>query len=248
MKIYLAGTGVLKREFQQGKIDASKFNVLESFYSIQDWQLSLLSKYKNFLLDSGAFTFRHNNKNVNWKEYTIKYGEFVKKNNIELFFEMDIDNVVGYENVLELRKLLEDVSERKSIPVWHINRGKDDFVKMCENYDYVAIGGIAGGVLKKRDLIKYFPWFINVAHQHDCKIHGLGFTNMSKLCVCHFDSVDSTTWTNGVRFGELQQFDGKKIIKHASAGHERKLIDSKKVMLHNLEEWNKFNKYAELYL
>ena len=252
MRIYLSGTGSIKKSFIENKMKLNELNILESFYTIQEWQIPLIPKFKNFMLDSGAFTFRHNNKKtINWEEYTLNYAKFVKKYDIKLFFEMDIDNIVGYPKVLELREMLEKITKRKSIPVWHINRGKDDFVNMCKKYEYVAIGGIAGGVLKKRELIKHFPWFIDIAHKNGTKIHGLGFTNILLLPSCHFDSVDSTTWLTAGRFGELHQFDGEKIVKHRSVVKKQKvktLCDPQKVDLHNFNEWNKFNKYAELYL
>lgn len=252
MKIYLSGTGLLKKSFIDNKIKLDELNILESFFSIREWQIPLIPKFKNFMLDSGAFTFRHNNKKtINWEEYTLNYAKFIKKYDIKHYFEMDIDNIVGYSKVLKLRSILENETQRKCIPVWHINRGKNDFVDMCEKYDYVAIGGIAGGVLTKRELIKHFPWFIDVAHKNGTKIHGLGFTNVSQLFIYHFDSVDSTTWLNAVRFGELHQFDGNKIVKHGSVIKEKKcrrLLNTQDVVLHNFNEWNKFNKYAELYL
>ena len=42
---------------------------------------------------------------------------------------MDVDNIIGYEKVLELRKILLEATD-KIIPVWHKNRGIDEFKKM----------------------------------------------------------------------------------------------------------------------
>lgn len=85
---------------------------------------------KEILIDSGAHSFQKGTK-VDWIEYTKQYAEFIKdfdKPNVIGYFEMDIDNIIGYDKVLELRKILEKVSN-KIIPVWHKNRGIDEFKK-----------------------------------------------------------------------------------------------------------------------
>lgn len=59
MKICLAGTTVL--EANKNIIQKSKY-ILESFYSIKDWQIPIIKKCDLFLLDSGAFTFMNSYK------------------------------------------------------------------------------------------------------------------------------------------------------------------------------------------
>lgn len=88
---------------------------------------------------------------------------------------------------------------------------------------------------------------IHTAHKLGAKIHGLGFTNLGMLEKCHFDSVDSTAWTTGNRFGFVYQFDGKTMRK-VDAPKGKKLKDSRQVALINYTEWIKFQKYAEVNL
>ena len=67
-------------------------------------------------------------------EIPVKAGmviEFINTYKIDKFFELDIDSVVGYEEVLKLRKKLEHLTEKQCIPVWHTSRGKEDFLKTC---------------------------------------------------------------------------------------------------------------------
>ena len=40
-----------------------------------------------------------------------------------------------------MRKRLEAETKKKCIPVWHRSRGKENFIELCKQYDYVAIGG-----------------------------------------------------------------------------------------------------------
>lgn len=219
-------------------------NILQSFYYCNDFTEKIMIPYsKSFMLDSGAFTFFSSGKNVNWDEYIKKYAEFINRNNIDLFFELDIDVLVGYDNVLKLRKTLEKLTNKKCIPVWHKSRGKEEFLKMCDEYDYVALGGIVSKEFKQKDY-KYFTWFINEAHKRGTKIHGLGFTNLKGLEKYKFDSVDSSSWTAGNRFGSIYEFDGKTMKSHKRPDGQR-LADQRKTALHNFNEWVKFSRYAE---
>lgn len=275
MKVYLAGVTVhhqLVDALRQGKegvdsflskhsfVDYDLFDEsianykpydLDSFYDIYKRNIptvDYLPCYGDFLLDSGAFTFLDSGVKVDWEDYTVKYGQFVKKYNIEKYFEMDIDDIVGYEEVLRLRDILENEAGRKSIPVWHNNRGKEGFIKDAKNYPYVAIGGlVSGGGEYATKLRKYFPWFINTAHQYGAKIHALGFTSISALCKYHFDSVDSTSWLAGNKFGFLWKFNGKSLVQIDKPVNTR-ISNPRFTRLNNYIEWCKFQKYAEVHL
>ena len=88
---------------------------------------------------------------------------------------------------------------------------------MVKNYKYVAIGGIRQEIGKKR--YKYFKLFLDEAHKHNCRVHGLGFTRTADLESIPFDSVDSTSYLCGARFFKPHRFDGKKIITNNTGLH-----------------------------
>ena len=104
MQLYLAGIwGENKQDELQCK-KKLKPRILESFYYINDETKAMIPYYKDFLLDSGAFTFMQNTKTkINWDEYVERYAKFIKDNNIKHFFELDIDSIVGIEEVERLR-------------------------------------------------------------------------------------------------------------------------------------------------
>lgn len=184
---------------------------------------------------------------INWDEYVEEYAAFINRWNVQLFFELDIDSVVGLTEVERLREKLEALTGKKPIPVWHRNRGKEYFIKMCENYPYVALGGI---VTKEIDRKKYetaFPWFIKTAHDHKCKIHGLGYTTVANLKKYHFDSVDSTAWLYGNRGGYLYKFNPRTGLLE-QLGKEGCRLKSREGAVNNFNEWVKFGKYAENHL
>lgn len=251
MKIFLAGTGlwIYLSEILKEGIPNWKPYILESFYYADKDEIQKLMPYfGDFLLDSGAFTFMANSKtHVDWFEYAKRYAEFVGNNDIDKYLELDLDYIIGYEKTLKLREILESETGKKVIPVWHPCRGKDEFCKMCDDYDYVALGGIVGQ--KWRGVEQYMPWFIKEAHKRNAKIHGLGFTKMTKLDQYHFDSVDSTAWTTGNRFGYAYYFDGKTIKKKNRPDNTRASKEMARVLaVNNFVEWCKYQQWADTHL
>lgn len=246
MDIYLAGTLYDKERY---KITTDKLNVLESYFYIRnkEWMFPLIKQFNHFLLDSGAFTFMNQVKSqeIDWDEYIEEYADFINKLDIELFFELDIDVLVGIKEVERLREKLEKLTGKKSIPVWHISRGHDYWLKMIKQYDYVAIGGIVTREIKP----KHYPIFnqlIKEAHAENCKVHGLGFTNLKGLTKYKFDSVDSTSWLSGNRFGAVYEFNGNTMVKYDKKQGQR--VKNHETAINNFVEWVKFCEYAERYL
>lgn len=245
MKIFLAGTF---GERKHPEVLQSPY-ILESFFYYAPWQEKLLHTTKDFLLDSGAFTFMMGNGGkANWEEYIERYAEFIKKNNIKNYFELDIDSVVGYEKVKDLRKKLEKMTNRPCIPVWHLSRGIQEYKKMCDEYGYVAIGGIVSGEITKANY-KAFPALISEAHKRKAMVHGLGFTNVTYLPHYHFDSVDSTRW-NCARYGRVEYFDGKtmRVVDKRKEGMRVVGGSEADTTGFTIKEWIKFQQYAEKHL
>lgn len=253
MRIYLAGVAPCGRG--QDRIYDESYKtyrpyILESFYYADADTERLLPYFGDFLLDSGAFTFMQSSKShVNWEEYLERYADFINRNKVEKFFELDIDSVVGYEKVLEYRRTIEKITGKQPIPVWHTNRGTKEFERSAKEYPYVAIGGLVGTGKSEyaRKYWKYFPWFIKTAHENGAKIHALGFTSEDGIKKFHFDSVDSTAWTTGNRFGFIYRFTGKGMVKIDTPKNKR-LADAKKVALNNFNEWVKFQQWADTHL
>lgn len=251
MRIYLACTAELRKEFDNGMVKPEDIYVLESFYTIADWQKSLINRFKGFLLDSGAFTFLNSvksAKNADFERYADSYADFIKSNKIKRYFELDIDKIVGLQETERLRKRIEQRSGVPCIPVWHKYRGKEYFESMCKDYDYVAIGGIVTREIPKELYERMFPWFINIAHKHNAQIHGLGYTDTKNLHKFHFDSVDSSTLTCSRRFGGADYFKNGIILSKKAKTNGLKLKDTKTINWFSFNQWIKMQKYAELKL
>ena len=219
------------------RIRDSKY-VLTSFYYYKE---RLPFEPELHLVDSGAFTMFSSTKAIDIDEYVKQYIDYINKYDIRYYFELDIDSVVGYKKVLDIRDRLECGTGKQCIPVWHHSRGKDEFIKMCKEYNYAAIGGIAS----KECIVNHKDKFIllnKLAKQHGCKLHGLGATGKD-IDKMGFYSVDSTSWISGWKFGQIHKFNGTAIRSRGTS--DKKCINGRVLNEHNLNEWLKYQEYLK---
>lgn len=238
MKVYLAGTAS-----QRGLLPELERSpaILESFLAFSDWQKPLL-KCRDFMLDSGAYTFLAQGRGpADLETYIREYIGFIRENKIERFFELDIDPLIGLEGVRAIRRRIEEETGKPPVPVWHTSRGRAGFEDICRRYDYVAIGGFAIGEIKP-DAYPAVRGLIEEAHRSGTKVHGLGFTRFKDLPRMHFDSVDSTSWLWG-RFGYYFTFkDG---VMKMERGKTDRMRAEKTLTAYNLGVWMRFQEWAE---
>lgn len=196
---------------QKDLINQSDY-ILETFYEIADWEMEYLLKAKAFLLDSGAFTFMSKSSgHPDFDEYLEKYIKFINKYDVKLFFELDVDSIAGYEKVLDFRKRLEDGTGKACIPVWHKSRGLDNFIETAQTYSYMAIGGYVTKAISKSQM-KHAGALVKLAHEHGCRVHGLGYTDILGALRAGFDSVDSSRWVKDAINGRAAYFKGVKPV------------------------------------
>lgn len=226
MKIFLSAVegASIKKPLQEIVKSKKKLHYnLVSYYYIKPKNIEYVEWIRDnselILIDSGAHSFQFGKK-VNWIEYTKKYAEFIKnfdRPNVLGYFEMDIENIIGYEKVKELRKILETVSN-KIIPVWHPDRGIREYEKMCQQYTnkVIAIGGFRGTDIKDNQFLS----FLKVAKQYNCKVHCLGMTRKQVLNKVPFDFTDSSTWLQETNFGKVIHTNTKTKLPRAK-GEEK---------------------------
>lgn len=249
MKLMFAGLDIGQWENIRDIAHYSKY-MLSSYLYLRDTKhadafelMMQRNREDNFMLDSGAFTLmtsKKNSKQGDLDAYVDEYIAFIKKHKIKRYIEMDMDIVIGYDEVLKLRKRLEDEIGYQSIPVWHMSRGTDEFKKMVDEYDYIAIGGLVGHMPQSaypllKELVKY-------AGVRGTKVHGLGFTRKDAY-EYGFYSVDSSSWSAGRRFGTAVKFRNNKLQSIKKPENTRANI--RKVDRNNFIEWCKFQRYVE---
>jgi hypothetical protein len=251
MILYLAGYKTIESHYENPTDD---IYLLSSFWEHKSGKYGEYVLQNKHILDSGAFSAINDKtgkyKNFDWDSYVKKYIAFIKHTKQKLFFELDIDCVVGLKKVEDYRKQIEDAVGIAPIVCWHQNRGPDYWIKSCEEYSYVALGTTkASNIGKKiRSNPEVLNWFINHAHKNNAKIHGLGFTSAPWLAKLKFDSVDSTTWNVGGKFGNIVMFDKYGFPTQKSKDKNTRVKNTKGLNIFNFNQWVKFQKYAEINL
>ncbi|WP_270818384.1 hypothetical protein [Aeromonas sp. Y318-3] len=158
-------------------------------------QLTLASEItQSFALDNGAFTFWRTGTPIDWSGYY----DFVRRwmNHPRFDFAIIPDVIDGGESgndaLLEAWPL-----GSVGVPVWHMNESDERFIRLCRNYDRVAIGSCGEYdvkhpkkcVAKLKDVIRHvvtedgFPI---------AKLHMLRGLNKSVFQHLPFASADST--------------------------------------------------------
>lgn len=253
MKLYLALGG----ESYDTLVRAAPPYILSSFLSVNEniLRYSRHPSCKGFMLDSGAFTFMNSKRDkiVDWDAYVARYAELIKSHNINLYYELDIDTIVGVGETTQLRRKLENLVGHRSIPVWHRCRGKAAYLKMIEEYNYVAVGGIATLEIRPSEH-PILKWFVESAHRKETMIHGLGGARFcNPRWFIPFDSVDASSWSGCTRFGswikagKRPRFDGSGLDYGAGSDGKMKWTggSSSDRVEACLTEWAKFARYLD---
>lgn len=248
MIIYLAGFKTIEKIYHKSTKDIW---LLSSFWEHKNGRYGEYVTQDKHILDSGAFSAINDKtgkyKNFDWDNYVKKYISFIKYTRQKLFFELDIDCIVGLKKVEDYRKKIADETGIMPIVCWHGNRGKEYFEMMSKTYPYVALGTTRASVagIKMRNKPMILKWFIDTAHKGGAKIHGLGFTSTPWLKLLKFDSVDSTTWNVGGKFGNLVVFDKNNFPTQRYKANKSKKAITNDINIYNFEQWVKFQRYAE---
>lgn len=245
MKVHLAGIETMYAYYKD--LDYSDIYTLSTFYHLRNKKI--IPKYclsDNLILDSGAFTF-FGGKKVNWNKYVDDYINFINKSDKKLFFELDIDNIIGLSAVEDIRNKIIKQTGKKPIPVWHPQRGIEYYKKMVDDFEYVSLslsGQYTSSWIKKPNADDVIYKLLDIANSNKCKVHGLGYTKLEKLHKFKFYSVDSTSWIMAMKFGNIKVFNGRTMsgIKRPS---NTKMINPKERLKNGFDEWVKFQKYAD---
>lgn len=246
MRLYLAGSeATLIYDIIYDYFKNNDIYLLFSYYYKKGSKnfLRLLENINkdNILIDSGAFTFIQGGLNVDIEQYTDGYIDFINKYDIKYFFEMDVDSVLGYDKVKILRKKIEDGTGKKVIPVWHVNRGIEEFKKHCAEYDYVAIG--SGDTKDTKIIVKKM---IQYANSKKVKTHLLGYSKPDMIDLNAY-SYDSSSWNIGA-WGGLYNWSkkDKRPVRQNKIENKRIKVElTDAVALHNLNVWKHYQDYLD---
>ncbi len=175
--------------------------------------------FPKILIDSGGYQLQTGVKtsmNIN----THEYGTWLRDATVkfpEIFGYFNLDTLGDINTTLDNQGKLENMG-LNPIPVWH--PGESDWLLeyYCSEYDYVAVGGVAGGAGKKLKLnserLRYV--FERILPRYPkTKFHalgvGIGASTMFRTYRPY--SVDFSTWVNTYKFGHGLVWDKDGLLR-----------------------------------
>jgi hypothetical protein len=155
----------------------------------------------SLFLDSGAFSAFTQKKEIDVYDYI----KFIKDNEKHIDIYANLDVIRDAEATLRNQKIMEKKGLHP-IPVFHKREDFKYLKDYVDNYDYIAIGGIASGETTE-SLVKFLntcwkQYICNTPdHMPRVKVHGFGVTSLNVMLRYPWYSVDSTTWVIASRMG-----------------------------------------------
>ena len=152
----------------------------------------------NLFLDSGAFSAKEQDVEINLDEYI----RFIKKHEkyIEVYANLDV--IGNAEATLKNQKIMEKAGLHP-LPTYHVGEDESYLDYYIDNYDYMAFGGMARNSIKDRIawLDRIFPKTCDENGMPKIKVHGFGMTSLVVMLRYPWYSVDSTSWVTTGRMG-----------------------------------------------
>ncbi len=209
MKVYLAGISVSKPKKEKRLCELfHEGHKLHSFYHCvtgfeKKWFKMNIKNKVDLFLDSGAVSAWSKDIKIDIQEYI----SFIKKNKKVIGVYANLDVIGNPKKTLKNQKIMEKAG-LNPVPTFHMNSDVSFLKYYVENYDYVALGGMAGIGTSTEQLRM---WLDDIFSKYICdpggmpkvKIHGFGMTSFSLLIRYPWYSVDSTSWVITGRMGSI---------------------------------------------
>lgn len=148
----------------------------------------------DLFIDSGAFSVSESGAEVNIDDYI----DFIKEYEDALNVYACLDVIGDAEKTYKNQKYMES---KGLTPLIAFHKGEDYkwLKRYVDEYDYVAIGGIAGGLdVGQQGLVKHLDRCFDIICDRDgmpkVKVHGFGVNSLKIMWRYPWYSVDSTAW------------------------------------------------------
>lgn len=183
-------------------------NVLFSYHYFKKkmlWLTDFRTEFGiNFFIDSGAFSSATQGVSIDIKEYI----DFLHRFKPELYAVLD--DIKSPQKTWENQKIMEKEG-LVPMPCFHMGEPIKWLERYIEEYDYIALGGMVMSQNIDGWLTKV--WNTIWSKKPDLRVHGFGLTSQDMNTKFPFYSVDSSSYSGGVRFARIALWsEGKKII------------------------------------
>lgn len=168
------------------------------------WLKELRKKYKiKDFIDSGAFSAHSQGVSIDLDSYI----EFLHE--LKPHFYVGLDDLGSYKITLENQRIMEEAG-LKPAPTFHLGEPISVLEYFIERYDYIALGGMVGAGSSNITTFLNGVWSVILRKKPKLKVHGFGLTTLSIIKQYPFYSVDSSSYSAGVRFASVARWAEKK--------------------------------------
>lgn len=202
MRLLFAGTE--PGEMRDVVMSAGGVNYLNSFWSLGCGKKEPKPCGDFYLLDSGGYSARKRGVKINVKEY----ADYINRYGIKWAFNLDTSDL---QESQENQKYLEEHTNCYIMPVYHVSEWRKDETRdyvdyYTDCYPFIAIGGIAGAIVSRKNAERYLNYIFARAIKKGTLCHGLGITRSWALNKYPFFCCDSTSWMSATRYGTSKVF------------------------------------------
>lgn len=246
--------GAISRDFpylERSGVDAMMVS-FDKIKASKSLQARLREGFPNWnpitYIDSGVFTFMRRagvtvqNKKASTKkpatfeefrEFAKSYVDYLKTDAHlwDWIIEIDCAELFGVEVEDRFRKGMRDLVGDKLLPVWHVQRGHDGWQQMIREFPYVCMAMSKGSGGRNRRNHAMVRTMIREAHEQGTKVHILGLSTLEHFETYEADSMDSSSWASGVRWGEIKLNRGKVMVPKFDQSQRRPLEHAKMLQL-----------------
>ncbi len=177
--------------------------ILVSYVYIKAWlKRKSLYAYRDWVLDSGAFSAHNAGVKINLQDY-IDICKRLKESDPTLTEVFALDVISDWKATL---KNCEEMWRQgvEAIPCYHVGEPEHVLKTIARDYPKIALGG-AVGYRKKNEWAS--QCFSRVWPK---KIHGFGFGSEKSIMMLPWHSVDATNWEIGpCKYGRWASMDGQ---------------------------------------
>jgi hypothetical protein len=164
--------------------------LLVSYYYLQPFLKKMNQMvYRDWVLDSGAFSAYNSGVTINLQEYIQTCKQLLA--NDKTLTEVFALDVIG-----DHKRSLKNTEEMwrqgvPAIPCFHVGEPDDVLIYLAKNFPKIALGGGVGFRRKDEWAAQCF------AKVWPKKIHGFAFGSKTSIMALPWDSVDATNWELG---------------------------------------------------
>jgi len=161
-------------------------------------------RYRNWAMDSGAFTAYQSGKPIHLGDFIRSVRE-LQMTDSTLTEVYSLDVIGDWKASLRNTELMWKAGVQ-AIPCYHVGEPLDALKGMARDYPKIALGGVAYKNTKQKT-----DWAIRcMSAVWPKRVHGFGFGSAQALLKVPFHSVDATTWeVRPCQYGYWQTFGAR---------------------------------------